>query len=448
MKDCPIILAKNIGGWRTVSEIIVDFFVCLFEVYIFFDFLHDILENKLRNKGILVIALAGISLVMCGINQLHISQLNLLGGIVLFLICIVFMFYGDSKKKISYFLIFYIIMTGMEFVVGLLFVSIVSPETVTYELYPFRNFIMVIITKLLSFVALRLIKLFWNRKEVGMRGKLLKMTFLFPVTTIMLYAGLFYANAQVGKGKSILCLGCILLLFSNVLVFYIVEKLTLVLEQNKEYEMMRLQNTFNHTYYQKLEEMGQKQKQYAHDLKEYLQTIGGLAVKNRNVEIVDIIKSMEVEIDSISDKMYTNHSILNALLCEKEQCAKQKGIEVSIMVEPELNVDFIKNSDLILMVGNLFSNAIEAAVLCESKKQIDLKFFSSDSHFIVLDIENTYGNKIKRIGEQYLSTKKDGINHGIGIKSVRQTAEKYGGILFQEQKDGVFASILTLSKAY
>ena len=82
-----------------VSEIIVDYFVCLFEVYIFFDFLHDILENKLRNKGILVIALAGISLVMCGINQLHISQLNLLGGIVLFLICIVFMFYGDSKKK-------------------------------------------------------------------------------------------------------------------------------------------------------------------------------------------------------------------------------------------------------------------------------------------------------------------------------------------------------------
>lgn len=431
-----------------VSEIIVDFFVCLFEVYIFFDFLHGVLETKIQNKGILAVTVGIMAMVLCGINQCHISQWNLLGGIFLFLVGIILLFYGDSRKKISYFLIFYSIMTGMEFVVGLLFVSIVSPETVTYELYPFRNFIMVIITKLVSFVALRLIKLFWDRKEVGMRGKLLKMTFLFPVTTIMVYVGLFYANAQVGKGKSVLCLGCILLLFSNVLVFYIVEKLTQVLEQNKEYEMMRMQNTFHHTYYQKLEEMDQKHKQYAHDLKEYLQTIGGLAVKNQNTEIVDIIKSMEVEIDSISDKVYISHSILNALLCEKEESAKQMGIQVSIMVEPGLELDFIKNSDLILMVGNLFSNAIEAASLCERKKQIDLKFFRSDSNFIVLDIENTYGNKIKRIGEQYLSTKKDGENHGIGIRSVRQTAEKYGGILFQEQKDGVFVSILTLSKTY
>ena len=429
-----------------VSEIIVDFFVCLFEVYIFFDFLHGGLENKLRNKGILAATVGILAMVMCGINQFHISQLNLLGGIILFLVCIIILFYGDSKQKISYFLVFYSIMTGMEFVVGLLFVSIVSTETVTYELYPFGNFMMVIITKLASFVALRVIKLFWERKEVGMRGKLLKMTFLFPVTTIMLYVGVFYANAQVGKGRSILCLGCILLLFSNVLVFYIVEKLTQVLDQNKEYEMMRMQNTFNQTYYQKLEEMGQKQKQYAHDLKEYLQTIGGLAVKNQNTEIVDIIKSMEVEIDSVSDKVYTKHSILNALLCEKEQCAKQMGIQVSIMVEPELELDVIKNNELILMVGNLFTNAIEAAALCEKERRIDFKFFCSEGNFIVLDIENTYGNKIKKIGDQYLSTKKDGVNHGIGIRSVRQTAEKYGGILFQEQKDGVFVSILTLSK--
>ena len=430
-----------------MSEIIVEFLVCLFEVYIFFDFLHGILENKIQNKGILAIILGIISLVMCGINQFHISQLNLLGMIAVFLLVTIFMFYGDSKKKISYFLIFYIIMMGMEFVVGLLFM-LLSSETVIYELYPFRNFILVIITKLVSFAVLRIVKLFWNRKEVGMRGKLLRMTFLFPVTIIMLYAGLFYANVQVEKGKSILCLGCILLLFSNVLVFYIVERLTQVSEQNKEYEMMSLQNTFNDTYYQKLEEMGEKHKQYAHDLKEYLQTIGGLAVKSKNAEIVDIIKSMEVEIDAISDKIYTNHSILNALLCEKEQCARQKGIEVSIMIEPELEIDFIKNSDLILMVGNLFSNAIEASVLCEKEKRIDFKFFNSEGNFIVLDIENTYGNKIKKIGEQYLSTKKDGINHGIGIRSVRQTAEKYGGILFQEQKDGVFVSILTLSKSY
>ena len=104
MKGCHITLVKNIGGWQAVSEIIVEFLVCLFEVYIFFDFLHGILENKIQNKGILAIILGIISLVMCGINQFHISQLNLLGMIAVFLLVTIFMFYGDSKKKISYFI--------------------------------------------------------------------------------------------------------------------------------------------------------------------------------------------------------------------------------------------------------------------------------------------------------------------------------------------------------
>lgn len=82
-----------------MSEIIVEFFVCLFEVYIFFDFLHDILENKIQNKVMLAVTLGCISLVMCGINQFHISQLNLLGMIAVFLLGTIFMFYGEIRKK-------------------------------------------------------------------------------------------------------------------------------------------------------------------------------------------------------------------------------------------------------------------------------------------------------------------------------------------------------------
>ena len=176
----------------------------------------------------------------------------------------------------------------------------------------------------MAYMALRLIKLFLNRNEIGMRGRLLKMAFAVPVTTMLLYAGLFYANIQIEEGKVILCIGCMLLLFSNVLVFYIIEKLTYVMEQNSEYELMDLQNTLNHTYYKRMEDVEEKHKQYAHNLKEYLQTISGLATKCKSEEIVDILKDMEVEVDSISDKIYTSNSILNALLCEKELQAQKE----------------------------------------------------------------------------------------------------------------------------
>lgn len=423
-------------------NIVIDFLICIFEIYVFYDFLHDILEKRTENKLIIITALGIMSVMMCGINRLQISQINLVAILFLFLLGTVLLFCGNLKIKISYF------MAGMEFVVGIFCIIVTSSEFLATELYPFKNFIFIIITKLMSYVVLRLIKLFLNRKEVGMRGKLLKMAFLFPFTTILLYAGLFYANIQIEEGKIILCIGCMLLLFSNVLVFYMIERLTFVMEQNSEYELMNLQNTFNHAYYERLEEVEEKHKQYAHNLKEYLQTISGLATKCKSKEIVDILKDMEVKIDSIPDKIYTNNSILNALLCEKELQAQKEKIEFQIMIEPGLSLDKIKNGDLIVMAGNLIDNAIEAAALCKGQKKIDLKFFESDGNFVVLDIENTYGNKIKRRGDDYFSTKKDAIYHGIGIKSVRETAEKYGGLLFLEQKDDVFVSILTLSKLY
>lgn len=429
-------------------NIMADFLICVFEVYVFYDFLHKILKKRIENKIVITMVLGVMSLIMCGINHFTILKINLLGILLLFSAGTVILFCGNLKTRISYYMIFYIIMIGMEFVVGFLFTIVTSSEFYTKEIYLFKDFIRNTMTKLVSYIVLRLIKLFLNHKEVRIRVKFLKMAFLFPVTTIILYSGLYFVNIQMEEGIMILCIGCSLLLFSNVLVFYIIEKSTLVLEQNSEDEWMDLQDTLNYAYYRKLEDVEKKHKYYVHNLKEYLQTIGGLAVKYKNKEIMDILKDMEVEIDSIPDKRYINNSVLNALLCEKELQAQKEEIEFHIMIEPELHLETIKNGDLIVMTGNLINNAIEAAALCKEQKRIDLKFFESDGNFIVLNIENTYGNKIKKKDENFFSTKKDVIYHGIGIKSVREIAGKYGGILFQEQKDDVFVSILTLSKSY
>ena len=174
-----------------MTDIVLNFLICFFEVYVFYDFLRDILEERSRNKFVIATVLGIMSGFMCCINQFQISQINLIGVILLFLVGTIFLFCGSLKARISYYLIFYIIMVGMEFVVGIFFAIISSSDYLVKELYPFKYFVLVIITKLMAYMALRLIKLFLNRKEIGMRGKLLKMAFVVPVTTMLLYAGLF-----------------------------------------------------------------------------------------------------------------------------------------------------------------------------------------------------------------------------------------------------------------
>lgn len=428
-------------------DAIIQILICLFEVFMFYTFLNGILEKRFEKNGITYLIIVCMTAIEYIINRLHITQLNLFGVSFLFLVGALLLFTGTVKKRVSCFLIYYIIMMGMEFVAGVVVSVIGDYGFVTEHSNPYNNFFLISITKLMSFVALRFAKMFINRNAMGIGGRLFRLTFLVPITTILLYTGLFYANIRVERGRWLLSVGCVLLLFSNVLVFYIFEKLKTVMLQNKEYELMELQNSYTNAYYKKLEEVGDKNKKYAHDLKQYLQTIGGLASKSKDHEIIAILRDMEVEIDSISDKLYTTNSILNALLCEKEQQAMRLGITLHIMIEPNLNLDFIANGDLIVMVGNLLSNAIEAASTCKDEKKIDLKFFESEGCFVVLDIENTYGNRILKKGSTYFTTKKDATYHGIGIRSVRDVAVKYGGILYQEHKEDSFVTLLTLSKS-
>ena len=54
---------------------------------------------------------------------------------------------------------------------------------------------------------------------------------------------------------------------------------------------------------------------------------------------------------------------------------------------------------------------------------------------LIIEINNTYDGMLPRTLEGIVSRKEDKENHGIGIKSVKLTLEKYDGIL-QITQDG------------
>ena len=47
--------------------------------------------------------------------------------------------------------------------------------------------------------------------------------------------------------------------------------------------------------------------------------------------------------------------------------------------------------------------------------------------FVHIRLENTYAGELKFDGDLPITTKADSRNHGYGLKSIRQTAKKYGG---------------------
>ena len=178
-------------------------------------------------------------------------------------------------------------------------------------------------------------------------------------------------------------------------------------------------------------------------------SIAALAADGGNEEILSLLGDMEVELDTLTGKRYTSNPVLNAILWEKSVLADRQGVRMDIAAEENPGWACIPGKDLIVMAGNLLDNAIEAARQC-AHGSVHAALHAQD-HFLVMEVENTCistpaaHGKVKHILPA--STKPDAGNHGFGIANVRDTAQKYGGLLYIEQNGGRFTAILTIAKS-
>lgn len=380
-----------------------------------------------------------------GVNLLDNSVANLF-GIPVILFCAALLLYEDRVQNIlAQLFIFWIIMTGMEFLFGWLYLSLLDGEKAIRSDYPVRDMVVVGALKALTFLVLRIAKMFLVRNKGDQIGSYLKYVMILPLTTFITYCGIFYVDIRINNQIMLLYAGCVLLLFSNIVVFYILEKLGIVMEQNRLYEVEKVQSELNERYYDRLEEISTNTNKYIHNLKEYLTAIGRLARENRNEDILHILEDMEAGAESIVTKRYTSNPLLNAILCEKEQIAEKAKVAMTISVEPQMELDFIKSGDMIVMMGNLLQNAIEAAGKGEAGF-VDVSVNGSDEKFVVFIVENNYFEEVKNKDGHYYSAKRGYREYGLGIRCVEETVEKYGGILYLQHGDGIFKAILTISK--
>ncbi len=127
-------------------------------------------------------------------------------------------------------------------------------------------------------------------------------------------------------------------------------------------------------------------------------------------------------IDYLIDKMIQN--------CE----------EGNVIVKTEITFASIpiEEYDFFRVLANLFENAVEAVMKCEySNRFIALKMQSFNNNFR-LYIENGYIEEPKKIGDKFISRKREEKEHGWGIENVKEIVEKYNGDMKIEYQDKKF----------
>lgn len=423
------------------------FLICIFEILTYTEFARSILVAKSKKKyqKFLIEMLMILSIFL--VNSLEQTVVNLFMSQVILIIGTLVLFCDEVRKEIICLIIYDVSMIGCEFIGELEYLNFSIGDFSTNFIYSNDSYLLIIVTKLASYIILKIIQLMYLKSDSGIKGNLITEALVLPLTTLILFSGLFYADVDLISDSNIISVGCILLLFSNITVFYILEKLTSVLEKNKEFEIERVQYEINKNHYEYLEGITTKNRVYVHDMKQLLSTINGLAVTKQDDEIIKLLGIVENQVEELVYPNYVDNKIVNAIICEKYQIAKKKDVEMRIVIEPNLCTSFVNDSDMIVVLGNLIQNAIDAAKACEDG-YVNVHMESEDSEFLSIIIENNFRNAVVKRGQRYLSAKRSYTEFGIGINSVDEIAKKYGGLLYIENGNNIFTAIVTMSKSY
>lgn len=167
-----------------------------------------------------------------------------------------------------------------------------------------------------------------------------------------------------------------------------------------------------------------------HDLKNQFFHINTL-IENKEYDKVKEILNKTLGDLSVQKYVQTGNVTFDNLINYKITCAKEQGI--SVESEILIPVDEIYNSSsIILILGNLMDNAIEACLKVPVKDRfITMRVIKKDSRTFIV-VKNSFDGKcvVDKKGN-FLTTKENAEMHGFGLKNVKRTLEDGGDFSYQ-----------------
>jgi len=178
------------------------------------------------------------------------------------------------------------------------------------------------------------------------------------------------------------------------------------------------------------------QRKRIHEYNNQIGCIEGMLL-NENVEqalnyVTKITGGFKKEGNSID----TNNVIINAIINSKYKEALDKDIVMVIKVN-DLSECAIVDEDIVIILSNLLNNAIEACGKMIEKRIIWLKFVIEDN-MTIISVKNTVEKEVDIIDGVLITTKENKVEHGLGIKNVKESVEKYKGSYSLQFKENNF----------
>ena len=178
--------------------------------------------------------------------------------------------------------------------------------------------------------------------------------------------------------------------------------------------------TNSYEYYTTLEEEQRKIRKMYHDMKNQIM------IYENTEGLKEVFAPMQENLQSMSRFYHTGCPALDMLLFSSRRITQEKGIEFKAVIS-EGTFSFMAENDISIIFSNAIMNAIEACEKIKTgPKTIQIKA-GINQQDVMLYIRNTISGE--RSKGRFSTDKSNKKLHGIGLTSIRETAEKYDGYI-------------------
>ncbi|MCM1183301.1 MAG: GHKL domain-containing protein [Roseburia sp.] len=179
--------------------------------------------------------------------------------------------------------------------------------------------------------------------------------------------------------------------------------------------------------YRSMSENLEKQQKRTHEYKNQIAAIRALAMDGRYRELEAYLEKADRSIKLRTDAVDANHVIINAILNTKYREAVEQGI-VFVLKVNDLSKLKMEDEDIVTILSNLLSNALEACEKCDRTERVVKVKFLLENEQCVLSVKNSIKEKPLMEGGRFLTTKTgEAGEHGIGVRNIVEIVEKYKG---------------------
>lgn len=398
---------------------------CIFDAFVIYLLFDSFFEKRRENVSVILVTCGlvlqqAISTII--VNYIESPNLRLVVQVVGVLLLT--LFYTGSVLKHILGMVIYVGFSIIAEAIAVVSASLMGLDREEEEI------VLLFLVEIFLLILVLFTKLF-EKKEGKLPKRYQLGVMVVPALSLVIINGMAENRPTVAW-----LVGLVSLLIINMVSYYLINTLTGYIMEQSVKSQMQHQVEVQKEKYEQLSSSLIKGNRLIHDinkhhriLKEYL-TDGNITDATHYIDKID--KSFEQIYSSIN----TGNLIIDAIMGRYKDILEQRGCQSEIRINIDKNKTIMKDYDLVVVLGNITDNIIEALgdVSSDEKCTAEIELKMTETMFVLYS-KNSIAKKIKQ-------KKKDNWFHGLGLSNVKDTIEKYGGSIVACQKENYFETMI------